>query len=61
MSTEKSINILLKLFIKKNHEVNWMVTEADFEQRILNQEASPSQYLLLMATDREILHEVPPK
>jgi hypothetical protein len=54
---QEADQILLKPSIKRNYEVDRMVSEADFEQRSQSQAASPSQCHLLMATGGEIYHE----
>jgi hypothetical protein len=46
----KSTKILLKPPIKSNHEVDRMVTEADFQSRLPSQAASGSQCHLPMTT-----------
>ena len=53
-STKKLTNILLKPPIKSNYEVDQMVTDADFERRLLRDAACTSQCHLPMTTGCKI-------
>jgi len=39
------------------HEVDWIVTEVDFERQLQSQATSLSQCRLLLATKRDIIHQ----